>query len=125
MKISIDAQIAIRSFAQSLIAGGFGPDDSRDGRSEFFLKYPSIVGQAMAVFLYRLELDQVGQVLNTTKQKIAFTNTSYGSVFRKKSRLCHSVMTNWGLCTWTIRRFLISSRWWLIMLVQSTAIEIR
>jgi hypothetical protein len=64
MKISVDAQIAIRSFAQSLIAGDFGPDDSRDGRSEFFLKYPSIVGQAMAVFLYRLELDQVGQVLN-------------------------------------------------------------
>jgi hypothetical protein len=64
MKITIDAQIAIRSFAQSLIAGGFGPDDSRDGRSEFFLKNPSIVGQAMAVFLYRLELDQAGRVLN-------------------------------------------------------------
>jgi hypothetical protein len=58
MKISIDAQIAIRSFAQSLIAGDFGPDDSRYSRSQFFLKNPNIVGQAMAVFLYRLELDQ-------------------------------------------------------------------
>ena len=64
MKISVDAQIAIRSFAQSLITGDFGPDDSRDSRSQFFLKEPSIVGQAMAVFLYRLELDQVGRVLN-------------------------------------------------------------
>jgi hypothetical protein len=35
MKISIDAQIAIRSFAQSLIAGDFGPDDSSDSRSQF------------------------------------------------------------------------------------------
>jgi hypothetical protein len=64
MKISIDAQIAIRSFSQSLIAGDFGPDDSRDGRSQFFLKDPSIVGQAVSVFLYRLELDQDGRVLN-------------------------------------------------------------
>jgi hypothetical protein len=64
MKISIDAQIAIRSFAQSLIAGDFGPDDSSYSRSQFFLKNPSIVGQAMAVFLYRLELDQAGRVLN-------------------------------------------------------------
>jgi hypothetical protein len=64
MKIGIDAQIAIRSFAQSLIAGDFGPDDSRDGRSQFFLKDPSVVGQAMAIFLYRLELDPAGRVLN-------------------------------------------------------------
>ena len=33
MKIGLDAQVAIRSFAQSLIAGDLGPDDSRDGRS--------------------------------------------------------------------------------------------
>ena len=64
MKIGIDAQVAIRSFAQSLIAGDFGPDDSRDGRSQFFLKEPSVVGQAMAIFLYRLELDSAGRVLN-------------------------------------------------------------
>jgi hypothetical protein len=64
MKIFVDVQNAVCSFAQSLIAGDFGPDDSRDGRSQFFLKDPSIVGQAMAVFLYRLELDQAGRVLN-------------------------------------------------------------
>jgi hypothetical protein len=64
MKISIDAQIAIRSFAQSLIAGDFGPDDSSYSRSQFFFKNPSFVGQAMAVFLYRLESDQAGRVLN-------------------------------------------------------------
>ena len=37
MKIDIDAQIAIRSFVQSLIAGDLGPDDSRDCRSQLFL----------------------------------------------------------------------------------------
>ena len=57
-----NAQIAIRSFAQSLIAGDLGPDDSRDGRSQLFLKDPGVVGQAMAVFLYRLELDDTMRV---------------------------------------------------------------
>jgi hypothetical protein len=64
MKIGIDAQIAIRSFAHSLIAGDLGPDDSRDGRSQLFLKNLGIVGQAMAIFLYRLEIDKTGRVLN-------------------------------------------------------------
>ena len=64
MKIGIDAQIAIRSFAQSLIAGDLGPDDSRDSRSRLFLKDHGVVGQAMAIFLYRLELDEAGRVLN-------------------------------------------------------------
>ena len=31
MKIGLDAQVAIRSFAQSLIAGDLGLGDSRDG----------------------------------------------------------------------------------------------
>lgn len=64
MKIGIGAQIAICSLAHSLIAGDLGPDDSRDGRSQLFLKNPSVVGQAMAVFLYRLEIDETGRVLN-------------------------------------------------------------
>ena len=64
MKIDLDAQVAIRSFTQSLIAGDLGPDDSRDGRSLLFLKNPGIVGQAMAIFLYRLEIDETGRVLN-------------------------------------------------------------
>ena len=64
MKIGINSQIAIRSFAQSLIAGDLGPDDSRDSRSQLFLTNPCVVGQAMAIFLYRLELDETGRVLN-------------------------------------------------------------
>ena len=64
MKLSIDSQRAIQFFAQTLIAGDLGPDDSRDGRSAFFLKEPSIVGQSMAVFLHHLELAEDGRVLN-------------------------------------------------------------
>jgi hypothetical protein len=64
MRIDIDAQIAIRSFAQSLIAGDLGPGDSCDSRSKLFLKDPGVIGQAMAIFLYRLELDDTGRVLN-------------------------------------------------------------
>ena len=56
MKIGKGSQIAICSLAQSLIAGELGPDDSRDGRSQLFLKNPGVVGQAMAVFIYRLEI---------------------------------------------------------------------
>jgi hypothetical protein len=64
MRIGINAQVAIRSFAQSLIAGDLGPDDSRDGRSQLFLKDPGVVGKAMAIFLYRLEIDETGRILN-------------------------------------------------------------
>jgi hypothetical protein len=64
MKIGLDAQVAIRSFAQSLIAGDLGPEDSRDGRSQLFLKNPGVVGQAMAIFLDRLEIDETGRALN-------------------------------------------------------------
>ena len=64
MKLSSQSRDAIAWFAQSLIAGDLGPDDSRDGRSALFLKDPSIVGQAMAIFVYGLELDDSGRVLN-------------------------------------------------------------
>jgi hypothetical protein len=64
MKLSSQTRDAIAWFAQSLIAGDLGPDDSRDGRSALFLEDPRIVGQAMAVFLYRLETDESGRVLN-------------------------------------------------------------
>ena len=41
-----------------------GPDDSRYSRDDLFLKHPWVVGQAMAIFLYRLETDDDGMVLN-------------------------------------------------------------
>ena len=59
MTLSSQTRDAITWFAQSLIAGDLGPDDSRDGRGVMFLRDPSIVGEAMAVFLYRLEIDTV------------------------------------------------------------------
>jgi len=64
MKLSSQTRDAIAWFAQSLIAGDLGPDDSRDGRSALFLEDSSIVGQAMAIFLYRLEIDETGRVVN-------------------------------------------------------------
>lgn len=64
MKISMDVQQAIRFFAESLISGDFGADDSRDGRSDLFLKDCGVVDQAMAIFLYHLDLDDEGRVLN-------------------------------------------------------------
>ena len=64
MKLSSRTRDAIAWFAQSLIAGDLGPDDSRDGRSAMFLRDPSIVGQAMAIFLYRLEIDETGGAVN-------------------------------------------------------------
>ncbi len=64
MRLDSQVRDAIAWFAQSLIAGDLGPDDSRDGRSALSLKDPSVVGQAMAVFLYRLEIDDSGRVLN-------------------------------------------------------------
>ncbi len=64
MRLDSQVRDAIAWFAQSLIAGDLGPDDSRDGRSALLLKDPSVVGQAMAVFLYRLEIDDSGRLLN-------------------------------------------------------------
>jgi hypothetical protein len=59
MSLNRSVRDAISWFAQFLIAGDLGPDDSRDGRAKLFLSNPSIVGQAMAISLYRLEFDGV------------------------------------------------------------------
>jgi hypothetical protein len=64
MKLGTDLRHAISWFAHSLIAGDLGPDDSRYSRDQLFLKHPGVVGQAMAIFVYRLETDDDGQVLN-------------------------------------------------------------
>ena len=57
MKIGLDARLAIQWLAQSIMAGDFGPDDSRDNRSAVFLKHPAVVAQAMSIFLDQLEMD--------------------------------------------------------------------
>ena len=44
-------------FTHGLIAGEFGPDDSRYSRDQLFLKQPHIAAQAMAVFLFNLDGD--------------------------------------------------------------------
>jgi hypothetical protein len=64
MKLGTDLRNAISWFAHALIAGDLGPDDSRYSRDQLFLKHPGVVGQAMAIFLYRLETDDDGIVLN-------------------------------------------------------------
>lgn len=64
MKLGIHVRNAISWFAHSLIAGNLGPDDSRYSRDQLFLKHPGVVAQAMAIFLYRLEMDEDGRVLN-------------------------------------------------------------
>ena len=64
VKLGIDVQRAVRFFAETLIAGDLGPDESRDGRSQLFLREPGVVGQAMAICLHRLELAEDGRVLN-------------------------------------------------------------
>jgi hypothetical protein len=51
VKIGLNARLAIQWFAQSLMAGDFGPDDSRVGRSAFFLKDPGVVAHAMWIFI--------------------------------------------------------------------------
>ena len=64
MKLGTDIRNAIRWFTFALIAGHLGPDDSRYSRDQLFLREPGIFGQAMAIFLYWLELDERGRVLN-------------------------------------------------------------
>jgi hypothetical protein len=64
MKLGIDIRNSISSFAGSLIAGDLGPDDSRYIRDEFSLKHRAVVREAMAIFLYRLEVDAEGEVVN-------------------------------------------------------------
>jgi hypothetical protein len=64
MKLSLDIRNSISWFAHSLIAGDLGPDDSRYSRDDLFLKHPSVVGQAVAIFLYQLEIDADGKAVN-------------------------------------------------------------
>lgn len=64
MKLGIHVRNAVSWFAHSLISGDLGPDDSRSSRDQLFLKHPEIVGEAMAIFLYWLEMDGDGRVLN-------------------------------------------------------------
>ena len=64
MKLGIDVRNAVSWFAHALIAGDLGPGDSRYSRDQMFLKHPGVVGQAMAIFFYRLETDEDGRVLN-------------------------------------------------------------
>lgn len=55
---------AVCWFTQSVMAGHFGPDDSRDGRSAVFLKNPQVVARAVEIFLESLLVDEQGNVLN-------------------------------------------------------------
>ena len=64
MQIGQSVRDAISFFTLSLIAGDLGPDDSRDGRAQLFLKDPSIASQAMSVFLHCLQTDEAGDVAN-------------------------------------------------------------
>jgi hypothetical protein len=62
MQISKNLRESISWFTHSLIAGDLGPDDSRFSRDELFLKHPGTASQAMAVFLYNIEIDVAGSV---------------------------------------------------------------
>lgn len=68
MKLPTDVRNAISWFAHSLIAGDFGPGDSRYSRDQLFLKHSGIVGQAMAIFLYRLEVGEDREILNPARR---------------------------------------------------------
>ena len=59
MNLGIDIRSSISSFAGHLIAGDLGPDDSRYSRDELFLKHPSVVGEAVAILLYHLDVDHI------------------------------------------------------------------
>ena len=52
--VSQDVSQAVNFFLHSLISGEFGPDDSRDGRSDVFLKRPHVVAKTTEVFVQRL-----------------------------------------------------------------------
>ena len=60
-------------FTHAVLAGEFGPDDSRDGRSAVFLKDTSIVSRAVEIFLSHLRVDAAGQVLNHEEAERAAT----------------------------------------------------
>jgi hypothetical protein len=59
MKLNLDIRNAISSFAGHLIAGDLGPDDSRYSRDDLFLKHPSVVREAMVIFLHHLDVDRL------------------------------------------------------------------
>lgn len=62
--VSSHVSQAVNFFVHSLIAGDFGPDDSRDGRSDAFLKKPHAVARTTEIFLERLLVDGKGKVIN-------------------------------------------------------------
>ena len=64
MRFTRETRNAISYFAQALVAGDFGPDGSRHSRDQLFLRDPGVVAQAVAIFLYRIGLDEAGHVLN-------------------------------------------------------------
>ena len=55
---------AANRFTHSVLAGEFGPDDSRDSRSDAFLKQPQVVAQAVEIFLESLRIDDDGNIAN-------------------------------------------------------------
>lgn len=63
---SVDRSVsqAVKFFLHSLIAGNFGPDDSRDGRSSAFLKDPNVVARTTEIFIERLRTNHQGEVIN-------------------------------------------------------------
>lgn len=63
---SVDRSVsqAVNFFLHSLIAGDFGPDDSRDGRSSAFLKDPNVVARTTEIFIERLRTNLQGEVIN-------------------------------------------------------------
>ncbi|XZE56068.1 hypothetical protein SH139x_002125 [Planctomycetaceae bacterium SH139] len=63
---SVDRNVsqAVNFFLHSLMAGDFGPDGSRDGRSSAFLKNPNIVARTTEIFIERLRTNLQGEVIN-------------------------------------------------------------
>ena len=64
MQLGDGVRDAICFFTHSLIGGELGPDDSRYSGELLFLKHPSFVYQAMSIYLFYLEVDESGRVLN-------------------------------------------------------------
>ncbi|TWU02896.1 hypothetical protein [Stieleria varia] len=62
--IRYEVSQAVSFFLHSLIAGDFGPDDSRDGRSAVFLRDPYVVARTTEIFIQRLLIDRDGMVTN-------------------------------------------------------------
>jgi hypothetical protein len=67
MRLGRNVCDAISHFTFALIAGELGRDDSSYSRDRLFLKQAGIASQAMSVFLYWLEIDDAGNVVNHDK----------------------------------------------------------